>query len=73
MYISGYGAHLNSQDTPRPLLQLATSMALAGVMGARWSKSGKLMPAGLICVISCAALVRGLFVYQRHLPLLGKD
>ncbi|XP_020816023.1 transmembrane protein 14 homolog, partial [Drosophila serrata] len=36
----GSGAHLNSQDTPRPLLQLETSLFLAGLMGLRWNRSG---------------------------------
>lgn len=70
--ILGVGAHFNSQSPPKPLLQLGTSLVLAGMMGARWSKSGKLMPAGMICVISCAALIRNLVVYNRHLPLPGR-
>lgn len=67
----GFGANLNSQDPPRPLLHLGTSLALAGMMGARWNKSGKMMPAGMICIISCAALIRGLYVYHRQLPIIG--
>ncbi|XP_033252500.1 transmembrane protein 14 homolog [Drosophila miranda] len=65
----GYGAHLNSQDQPRPMLQLGTSLFLAGLMGARWNRSGKLMPAGVVCMISVVALVRNLVSYNRYLPL----
>ncbi|XP_030385136.1 transmembrane protein 14 homolog [Scaptodrosophila lebanonensis] len=68
----GYGAYLNSQDPPRPLLQLGTSLFLAGMMGARWNRSGKLIPAGMVCVISVAAVVRNLITYNRYLPLPSK-
>lgn len=67
----GYGAHLNSQDTPRPLLQLGTSLFLAGLMGARWNRSGKLMPAGMVCMLSVAALVKNLATYNRYLMPAG--
>ncbi|XP_055382460.1 transmembrane protein 14 homolog [Condylostylus longicornis] len=69
--ILGYGAHLNSQEPPRPLLQLGTSLVLAGIMGSRFANSGKFMPAGLICIISCGALVRNLITYNQYLPLIG--
>ncbi|KAM8712158.1 hypothetical protein ACLKA7_012648 [Drosophila subpalustris] len=68
----GYGAHMNSQDPPRPLLQLGTSLLLAGVMGARWNRSGKLMPAGVVCMLSVAALVKNLVQYNRYLPVPTK-
>ncbi|XP_023304268.2 transmembrane protein 14 homolog [Lucilia cuprina] len=71
--ILGFGAHLNSQEPPRPLLQLSTSLALAGMMGARWNRSGKLMPAGMICIISVAALIRNVITYNRYLPLPGRN
>lgn len=63
---------MNSQYPPRPLLQLGTSLVLAGIMGVRWSKSGKIMPAGAVCVISAAAFIRGLVVYRQHLSLPEK-
>lgn len=69
----GYGAHMNSQDPPRPLLQLGTSLFLAGLMGARWNRSGKLMPAGVVCVLSIAALVKNLVSYNRYLPVPVKN
>lgn len=70
--ILGYGALLTSQDPPRPLLQVGTSMVLAGMMGARWARSGKFMPPGIVCVLSCAILARGLLYHNRYLPLIGK-
>ncbi|CAD7088039.1 unnamed protein product [Hermetia illucens] len=71
--ILGVGAHFNSQNPPKPLLQFGTSLVLAGIMGSRWSKSGKMMPAGLICVLSCAALIRNVFVYNKYLPIPGRQ
>lgn len=70
--MAGYGAHLNSQSPPRPLVQLGTSLALAGIMYLRWSKSGKIMPAGLICLISGAAFVRNIIVFHKNIPLPGR-
>ncbi|ALC42116.1 CG5532 [Drosophila busckii] len=64
-----YGAHLNSQDPPRPMLQLGTSLFLAGLMGARWNRSGKMMPAGMVCMLSIGALVKNLVSYNRYLPV----
>lgn len=69
--VKGYGAVLTSQDPPSPLLQLGTSLGLAAMMGNRWRRSGKLMPAGLICVLSVAAFTRGLYTFHNHLPLIG--
>ncbi|CAD7012087.1 unnamed protein product [Ceratitis capitata] len=71
--ILGVGAHFNSQDPPRPLLQLTTSVVLAGIMGARFQRSGKMMPAGMICIISVAAILRNLYTYNRYLPLPGRQ
>ena len=71
--ILGVGAHMNSQTPPKPLLQLGTSALLAGMMGMRWNKSGKLMPAGLICMISIAALIRNVVTYNRYLPMIGRN
>ncbi|XP_011206836.1 PREDICTED: transmembrane protein 14 homolog [Bactrocera latifrons] len=71
--ILGVGAYYNSQDPPRPLLQLGTSVALAGIMGSRWQRSGKMMPAGMICIISVAAILRNLITYNRYLPLPGRQ
>ncbi|XP_049292014.1 transmembrane protein 14 homolog [Anopheles funestus] len=67
----GYGAMLSSNEPPRPLLQIGTALVLAGMMGSRWARSGKFMPPGLICVISCAMLARGLIYHNRYLPMIG--
>ncbi|XP_055316334.1 transmembrane protein 14 homolog [Sitodiplosis mosellana] len=71
--ILGYGAHLNSQSPPKPLFQLGASLTLAGLMYLRWSKSGKLMPAGVICLLSAASFVRNVVVYNQQLPLPGRS
>jgi len=65
------GAYLNSSDPPRPLLQLTTALLLGSLMGYRFYNSGKVMPAGLVCAVSIGVLVRGLFVYNKHLPMIG--
>jgi len=62
---------MTSQNPPRPLMQLGTAVVLAGVMGARFSKSGKLMPAGIICIISCAAIIRNIILHHNQFPMLG--
>lgn len=67
----GVGAYYTSQETPRPLLQLGTALALGGMMGLRWSRSGKFMPPGLICILSVLVLGRGLVTYNRYLPIIG--
>lgn len=69
----GVGAYYTSQSPPKPLLQLGTAAVLGGVMGARFARSGKLMPAGLVAAMSAVVFVRGLFVYNRYLPLIGKQ
>ncbi|XP_026477366.1 transmembrane protein 14 homolog [Ctenocephalides felis] len=69
----GYGAYLSSGSPPKPLLQLGTTFALAVMMGARWQGNmNKLMPGGVICLMSCAMLVRGLMEHHTRLPVIGK-
>lgn len=53
-----YGAWQVSQDPSNYSAQLATSSILAGVMGYRFYNSGKIMPAGVVCAISVAMIVR---------------
>ncbi|XP_077991727.1 transmembrane protein 14C-like [Glandiceps talaboti] len=60
--ISFYGAHQVSQNPRNFYLALSTATILAIIMGMRFSKSGKFMPAGLVCVLSC--LQAGRFVYR---------
>lgn len=53
-----FGAWQVSQDPSNYSLQLATTSLLAGVMGYRFYNSGKIMPAGAVCVLSVAMIVR---------------
>ncbi|XP_042321532.1 transmembrane protein 14C-like isoform X2 [Sceloporus undulatus] len=46
--LAGLGAYQLSQDPKNIWLSLIASGTLAGVMGARFYSSGKIMPAGLI-------------------------
>lgn len=47
------------------------ALTLAGIMYMRWSKSGKFMPAGIICALSAASILRNIVVYRQHLSLPG--
>ncbi|KAK9755044.1 transmembrane protein 230/134 14C [Popillia japonica] len=53
-----YGALEVSRDPSNYSVQLATSSILAGVMGYRFYNSGKIMPAGLVCALSVAMILR---------------
>lgn len=53
-----FGAWQVSQDPSNYTLQLATSSLLAGVMGYRFYNTGKVMPAGAVCILSLAMVVR---------------
>lgn len=65
------GAYMNSQNPPRPLLQLTVAAILGTMMGFRFYKSGKVMPAGVMAGASIVMFARGLFVYNKYLPVLG--
>ncbi|XP_011647121.1 transmembrane protein 14C [Pogonomyrmex barbatus] len=56
--ILGYGAYQTSQDPTNVAVFLGTSTALGGLMGYRFYNSGKIMPAGIIAVISAAMIIR---------------
>ncbi|XP_070556116.1 transmembrane protein 14C-like [Ptychodera flava] len=56
------GAYQTSQNPRNFYIALGTAAILAGVMGMRFSKSGKFMPAGLVCILSC--LQAGRFVLR---------
>lgn len=71
--ILGVGAFYTSQSPPKPLLQLGASAVLAGMMGARFARSGKFMPPGLIAILSAAMFVRGFYQYNRYLPIIGRS
>lgn len=53
-----YGAYQVSQDPSNYTTQLATTSILAGVMGYRFYNSGKVMPAGIVCALSIAMIIR---------------
>jgi len=53
-----YGAFQVSQDPSNYPMQLTTTSILAGVMGYRFYNSGKFMPAGVVCALSIAMIVR---------------
>lgn len=52
------GAWQVSHNPSNYSLQLATSAILAGIMGYRFYNTGKAMPAGMICAMSLAMIVR---------------
>ncbi|KAJ8955815.1 hypothetical protein NQ318_005358 [Aromia moschata] len=54
----GYGAYEASGDPEKYGVQLAASSVLAAVMGFRFYKSKKVMPAGAVCLLSLAMLLR---------------
>lgn len=69
----GYGAHLNSQDTPQPLLQLSTSLVLGAMMGSKFIKTKKIMPAGIVCLLSCVVFANNLIQHKNYLPIIGNQ
>ncbi|XP_066534713.1 transmembrane protein 14A [Hoplias malabaricus] len=56
--ISAYGAYRISADPGDIWTSLAASGVLAAVMGMRFKKSGKLMPAGIMTGLSLLMVVR---------------
>lgn len=54
----GYGCYQLSEDPDDYSLTLATSIVLSGVMGSRYYKTKRFMPAGLISVISLGMVAR---------------
>lgn len=65
--ILGVGAYLTSQSPPKPLLQLGTGIVLGTFMGMRWNKSGKFMPAGLVCALSCGVVAWNVIQNKKYL------
>lgn len=53
-----YGAFQVSQEPSNYSFQLATSSLLAGIMGYRFYNSGKIMPAGVVCILSLGMITR---------------
>ncbi|KAM0734251.1 Transmembrane protein 14C [Formica fusca] len=56
--VLGYGAYQTSQDPTNVAVFLGTSTALGGLMGYRFYNSGKIMPAGIIAMLSAVMIVR---------------
>ncbi|XP_064473429.1 transmembrane protein 14C-like [Ornithodoros turicata] len=52
------GAYQTSLDPKKFLLSIAVSALLSGLMGYRYIKTSKLMPAGLVAVLSIAMCCR---------------
>lgn len=46
------GAYYTSQTPPKPLLQLVCSIVLGLLMGYRFYNSNKIMPAGVVSILS---------------------
>lgn len=69
-----FGAYQASQNPPNFVVQLVSSATLAGVMGMRYHRSGKLMPAGIICIMSTAIMLRAGFRFaSQYLEPAGLD
>ncbi|RWS13718.1 hypothetical protein B4U79_00473 [Dinothrombium tinctorium] len=56
--VLGVGTYLTSVNPNNYHLTLGTSAVLSGLMGFRFYKSGKFMPAGLVTVLSLAMVIR---------------
>ncbi|TRY75332.1 hypothetical protein TCAL_01351 [Tigriopus californicus] len=54
----GFGAYQTSQNPNNYYLSLGVAGVMTGVMGSRFLNSGKIMPAGLVAVLSLAMVVR---------------
>lgn len=71
----GYSAlqkfHANTSDSLEIMAGLAVSVILSVVMCMRWQKTGKVMPAGLVGLISVAMSV--FYIYRLMNPTLPKQ
>ncbi|CAK9810983.1 Transmembrane protein 14C [Anthophora quadrimaculata] len=56
--VLGYGAYQTSQDPTNIRLSIAATMVLGGIMGFRYYNSGKIMPAGMLTLLSAIMLVK---------------
>nr|CAD7197019.1 unnamed protein product [Timema douglasi] len=66
----GFGAYQTTQNPNNYYLLLGTSSILGGIMGARFYNSGKIMPAGLITILSRS---RKSLVHFTHVQLKCRD
>ncbi|KAI8365280.1 transmembrane protein 14C-like protein [Radiomyces spectabilis] len=55
---AGLGAYLASNNPKNVVFALLVAVVLLMVMGSRFSKSGKFMPAGLISFLSLLMIIR---------------
>lgn len=65
----GYGAFQTSQDPSNVKVLLGTSSLLGGLMGYRYYNTGKIMPAGLITLLSIGMVVRVVVRYFTASPM----
>ncbi|XP_076748793.1 transmembrane protein 14C [Xylocopa sonorina] len=56
--VLGYGAYQTSQDPTNIRVSVAATLVLGGIMGYRYYNTGKLMPAGMIAILSSIMLVK---------------
>ncbi|XP_043277213.1 transmembrane protein 14C [Venturia canescens] len=70
--VLGYGAYQISSTPPQYSMFLGSSAALGGIMGYRFYNTGKIMPAGVIAIMSAAMVVRTIF-HQFRTPALRTD
>jgi len=59
--IAGFGAYRMSNDPKDVWVSLGVSSMLGVMMGQRFIRSGKFMPAGLTCVLSCGMAAKCLY------------
>ncbi|XP_011164371.1 transmembrane protein 14C [Solenopsis invicta] len=65
----GVGAYQVSQDPTNIGVFLGTSVVLGGMMGYRFYNSGKIMPPGLIALVSTLMVIRTIARYSSHSSL----
>jgi len=63
--IAGFGAYRMSNDPKDVWVSLGVSSVLGVMMGQRFIKSGKFMPAGLTCVLSCGMAAKCLYELRK--------
>ncbi|XP_066926488.1 transmembrane protein 14 homolog [Clytia hemisphaerica] len=63
--ILAYGASRSSANSRDVGVLLVASLILAFVMGSRFFKTGKFMPAGLVFILSVGNLIRNAYIYKQ--------
>ncbi|XP_078047885.1 transmembrane protein 14C [Augochlora pura] len=67
--ILGYGAYQTSADPTNVGVLLGASTTLGGIMGYRFYNTGKIMPAGVITLLSAAMIIRTMTRYFTTPPM----